>query len=101
MSLGMAWNATRRVEAPPVEYDLGVMSETPVAAPAPSGEMPVIPSAPTEPAVPAPLDPASGEVPDVEAAPASTTDAAPTDAAAAVDTTPQPAENAGEGSQED
>ena len=39
MSLGMAWNASRTVDAPKIEEDVGIMSETPAApaaAPAPA-----------------------------------------------------------------
>src|SRR6186713_2098581 len=41
MSLGMAWNASRTIDAPKIEDDLGVMSETPVVeapAEAPASE---------------------------------------------------------------
>ena len=92
MSLGMAWNASRTVDAPLVEEDVGVMSETPAAPPAttaPAGEMPVIPSAPSEPAAPADTAP-------VDAAPA-TGDGAESPAPAAADET----ETAEQGSQED
>ena len=80
MSLGMAWNASRTVDAPKIEEDVGVMSETPAApatAPAPAGEMPVIPSAPAAPAdaVPAPADAAADDS-ETPAAPDATDEAA-------------------------
>jgi preprotein translocase subunit SecG len=63
MSLGMAWNASRTIDFAPVEDDLGVMSEMPVAAPPASGEVPAseIPVAPPSqdevPAMPQPATP--------------------------------------------
>jgi preprotein translocase subunit SecG len=63
MSLGMAWNASRTIDFVPVEDDLGVMSEMPVAAPSAPGEVPSaeLPAAPPSqdevPAVPVPATP--------------------------------------------
>ena len=88
MSLGMAWNATRRNTSVPAEEDIGVMSEVPVAAPATqapaaSADVPVIPAAQ------APAAEATEEVP---AAPVESTEAEPA--------APAPAESDEMGSQE-